>query len=316
MTVIAASPGSRVDGIKVARIDLGAPAGGVGGEPRGAQRGSAPAPPRRGGPAAAGGRGAPRRRWCRSRPAAAARPAGTMAASISAKLGVGGERAFDDDGAFGADELEADARSSARGTRRRRRRAGRRGAPPRAPTSGAARPGKGPEPGSTAGKSMTPCASTASTSAGVTVGSRPSIIRDHSRPPMKRADGTGSPKALTLISVSRAGSSATRRPPIAMATTQVPVETTAKGGRRARRCGRSEALESWMPQCTGVAGSRPVAAATSGVTGPRTSAARRSGGMSGGPAHAGRPATRRRRRAGSRGRCGSRARCARRRARR
>ena len=33
----------------------------------------------------------------------------------------------------------------------------------------------------------------------------------YSRPPMKRADGTGSPKALTLISVSRAGSSARLR---------------------------------------------------------------------------------------------------------
>ena len=33
-----------------------------------------------------------------------------------------------------------------------------------------------------------------------------------------------------------------------IATTQVPVETTEKGGRRASRCGSSEALESWMPQ--------------------------------------------------------------------
>ena len=34
-----------------------------------------------------------------------------------------------------------------------------------------------------------------------------------------------------------------------------------------------------MPQTTGVAGSRPVAAATPGVIGPRRSAARRSGGI-------------------------------------
>ena len=50
---------------------------------------------------------------------------------------------------------------------------------------------------------------------------------------MNRAEGTGSPKALTLISVSRLGSSVTCRPPTAIETTQVPVETTAKGADRA-----------------------------------------------------------------------------------
>ena len=44
------------------------------------------------------------------------------------------------------------------------------------------------------------------------------------------------------------------------ATTHVPVETTAKGAARDRRCGSSEALKSWMPQQTGVAGSSPVRA--------------------------------------------------------
>ena len=98
---------------------------------------------------------------------------------------------------------------------------------------------------------------------------------------MKRAEGTGSPEALTLIRVSRAGSSAVSRPPTAIETTQVPVETTAKGAARAFRCGKSEAFESWMPQTTGVPGARPVAATTSGVTGPRRSAALRTGGISG-----------------------------------
>ena len=158
-----------------------------------------------------------------------------------------------------------------------------------------ARPAKGPEPGSTAGKSMIPRASTASTSAAVTAGSRPSISRDHSRPPMKRADGTGSPKALTLISVSRAASSAIARPPIAMEITQVPVETTAKGGRRATRCGSSEALESWMPQWTGVAGSSPVAAATSGGHRPEDVGGAAERRQQRPPAHARRPATRSRR---------------------
>ena len=57
----------------------------------------------------------------------------------------------------------------------------------------------------------------------------------NSRPPMKRAEGTGSPKALTLTSVSRAGSSSTFAPPIAIEITQVPVETTEKGCRPAEQ---------------------------------------------------------------------------------
>ena len=76
---------------------------------------------------------------------------------------------------------------------------------------------------------MRPRARTASTSAGSGTMPRSPVSRDHSRPPMKRADGTGSPKALTLIRVSRRGSSAAGRPPTAIATTQVPVETTANG---------------------------------------------------------------------------------------
>ena len=53
---------------------------------------------------------------------------------------------------------------------------------------------------------------------------------------MNRADGTGSPSALTLISVSRPGSSVTALPPIAIEITQVPVDTTANGARRRSRC--------------------------------------------------------------------------------
>ena len=59
--------------------------------------------------------------------------------------------------------------------------------------------------------------------------------------------------------------------------TQVPVETTVKGGSRATRCGRSEALKSWMPQKTGVPGSSPSRCASSGVIGPSRSKAERSG---------------------------------------
>jgi hypothetical protein len=56
----------------------------------------------------------------------------------------------------------------------------------------------------------------------------------NSRPPMKRADGTGWPNALTLISVSRAGSSGAGLPPTAIETTQVPVDTTENGAARPR----------------------------------------------------------------------------------
>lgn len=61
---------------------------------------------------------------------------------------------------------------------------------------------------------------------------------------MKRAEGTGSPSALTLMSVSRRSSSAFGSAPTASMTTQVPVETTENGEARVSRCGSSEALES------------------------------------------------------------------------
>ncbi|MNL80555.1 hypothetical protein D3C87_2074410 [compost metagenome] len=70
------------------------------------------------------------------------------------------------------------------------------------------------------------------------------ISVENARPPMNRADGTGSPSALTLISVSRASSSATFLAPIAIITTQVPVDTTEKGAARVNTCGSSEELES------------------------------------------------------------------------
>ena len=56
---------------------------------------------------------------------------------------------------------------------------------------------------------MAPRSSTADASASAIAGAAPRIVTSHSRPPMKRAEGTGSPKALTLISVSRLGSSGT-----------------------------------------------------------------------------------------------------------
>ena len=82
-------------------------------------------------------------------------------------------------------------------------------------------------------------------------------------------------------------------PPTAMTITQVPVETTEKGGRSAMRCGSSEALESWMPQNTGVCGSSPVCCARSGRIGPSRSLRRRTGAISR-ASPSGRPATRNR----------------------
>ena len=100
----------------------------------------------------------------------------------------------------------------------------------------------------TAGRSIRPASRLAEMSASVGVTSDPLVRISYSRPPMNRAEGTGSPKALTLISVSRAGSSVTSLPPMAMAMTHVPVETTENGALRASMCGRSDALESWIPQ--------------------------------------------------------------------
>ena len=105
----------------------------------------------------------------------------------------------------------------------------------------------GPALGSTAGISMIRPPQHPATSAGPAATGRPPVSRANSRPPMNLAEGTGSPKAFTFTSVSRAGSSAAGRPPTAIDITQVPVETTANGAGRAKRCGTSEALESWMP---------------------------------------------------------------------
>ena len=96
----------------------------------------------------------------------------------------------------------------------------------------AARPGNGPEPCSTEGSSIAPAASTALRSVSLGTASLPSRTISYSRPPMNRAEGTGWPRALTFTSTSRAGSSTGSSAPIAMAITQVPVETTAKGAAR------------------------------------------------------------------------------------
>ena len=109
MTVIAASPVAAGSRTQVARIDLGAPAGGVGGEPRGAQRG-----------VAAGGAATDPRPRGSARSAAPAlvpveaRDAGGEAGGDDGRehlgeLCVRGERALDHDRALGADQLEADA---------------------------------------------------------------------------------------------------------------------------------------------------------------------------------------------------------------
>ena len=129
----------------------------------------------------------------------------------------------------------------------------------------------------------------------------------YSRPPMKRAVGTARPRASTLASKSRAGSSPPRSPPTVITIVQVPDETTVKGASARRSHGSSEALESWMPQTTGVAGSIPVAAAT--LAAPDRGSARRARPAGTAPAsRRARPATRSARRRAPRGRCGSRAR--------
>ena len=48
-------------------------------------------------------------------------------------------------------------------------------------------------------------------------------------PTMKRADATGVPSALTFIKVSNSGRNDTFFPPMLIAITQVPVDTTLKG---------------------------------------------------------------------------------------
>ena len=85
----------------------------------------------------------------------------------------------------------------------------------------------------------------------------------NSRPPMKRAVGTGAPRTSTLASMSAFGSSRPF-PPTAMMMTQVPVEITVNGSRLVTRWGTREALESCAPQTTLTFGASPVAAATSG----------------------------------------------------
>ncbi len=64
--------------------------------------------------------------------------------------------------------------------------------------------------------------------------SRPSRMRSYSRPPMKRADGTACPRAFTFTSTSRCASSVRPSAPTAIATTHVPVETTANAPSRPR----------------------------------------------------------------------------------
>ena len=70
------------------------------------------------------------------------------------------------------------------------------------------------------------------------VASTPAVISSNSRPPMKRAEGTGSPKASTLARQSRAASSPSSEPPGARTIIQVPDDSTENGFRCWRRCGR------------------------------------------------------------------------------
>ena len=128
-------------------------------------------------------------------------------------------------------------------------------------------------------RASAPEAITAATSASsASAGASPARTAN-SRPPMKRAVGTGSPRTSTLASMSALGSSCAF-PPTAMMMTQVPVEITVNGSRLDTRCGTSEAFESCAPQMTRTSGARPVAAATSGLRVPSVSQALRIGGKS------------------------------------
>ena len=120
--------------------------------------------------------------------------------------------------------------------------------------------------------------STAPISASVQSSGRPSASTENSRPPMKRADGTGSPSALTLTSVSRAGSSVDR--PAADRHRDHPGAGRDHG--EGRRVGAADAAAArrWNRGCRrppASAGSSPVRAASSGRIGPRRSPAGRTG---------------------------------------
>ncbi len=93
-------------------------------------------------------------------------------------------------------------------------------------------------------------------------------IAVYSRPPMKRAVGTGLPNASTFASVSSSSRNTSSGLPCAITTIQVPVETTQKGSSRVARCARYDALLSWIPARILHSPERPVAATTSGIGGP------------------------------------------------
>ena len=105
-------------------------------------------------------------------------------------------------------------------------------------------------------------------------------ITPHSRPPMKRMQGTASPNTLQLASMSFASTKGFVAEPRAAAMTQVPVDNTVHGPLdcSVSRCRSSDALLSWMPQTISQSVGKPVSAASSGRSRPsRAQASRRSG---------------------------------------
>ncbi len=109
------------------------------------------------------------------------------------------------------------------------------------------------------------------------ISGRLSVSTSKSRPPMKMPDGTVRPKASALPSVLSAGSSRTRGPRSRSSRSTFRSRRPRTGVDRDRRCGRSEALESWMPQATGIRplSPRPARSAMSGRRGPSVSKADR-----------------------------------------
>ena len=100
---------------------------------------------------------------------------------------------------------------------------------------------------------MTPAATIAAISASCASAGRSPARTANSRPPMKRAVGTGRPSTSTLISMSASGSSRPL-PPTAIRIAQVPVDTTVNGSLRWARWGTREAFESCAPQTTRTSG--------------------------------------------------------------
>ncbi len=118
----------------------------------------------------------------------------------------------------------------------------------------------------------------------VSIAGPPSSI-SASRPPMKRAEGTGVPKASTFTRQSRASASEARLTcasggKVRMATNQVPVESMVQARAPISgylRAASRAALLSWMPHSTTQSFGRPQRTRQASDIGPRISPAARRG---------------------------------------